>query len=185
MTGPATINDVEKLPKGWSRPLKALMYPSSFRWRGRSGGMAGRRRGASRRPFPWCGSPGHPPRQQLSRSLLCGQCPRPGQLTAALAITALVYGIIEAGVGSFTDATMMLALSTAVVSSVAFVVVERRSPSPMLDLTLFRSPSFTATALIALIPFLGLIGSFFALSRPRTSQPRPAHRWPADGTGRR
>jgi MFS family permease len=64
----------------------------------------------------------------------------PGQLTAAPAITALVYGIIEAGVGSFTDAKVMLALSTAVVASVAFVVVERRSPSPMLDLTLFPQP---------------------------------------------
>jgi predicted MFS family arabinose efflux permease len=58
----------------------------------------------------------------------------------------------------------MLALSTAVVASVAFVLVERRSSSPMLDLTLFRSPSFTATALIAMISFLGLIGFFFALS---------------------
>ncbi|MFE2219826.1 MFS transporter [Streptomyces canus] len=88
----------------------------------------------------------------------------PGQLTSALAITALVYGIIEGGANSFTDVKVMLALSTAVVASVAFILVERRSSSPMLDLTLFRSPSFTATALIAMISFLGLIGFFFALS---------------------
>lgn len=88
----------------------------------------------------------------------------PGQLTSALAITALVYGIIEGGADSFTDTKVMLALFTAVVASVAFVLVERHSSSPMLDLTLFRSPSFTATALIAMISFLGLIGFFFALS---------------------
>ncbi|WP_371583864.1 MFS transporter [Streptomyces sp. NBC_01314] len=88
----------------------------------------------------------------------------PGQFTAALAITALVYGVIEGGADSFTDTKVMLALSIAVVASVAFVLVERRISSPMLDLTLFRSPSFTATALIAMISFLGLIGFFFALS---------------------
>jgi len=76
----------------------------------------------------------------------------------------LVYGIIKAGADSFTDTKVMLALFTGVVASVAFVLVERSSSSPMLDLTLFRSPSFTATALIAMISFLGLIGFFFALS---------------------
>ncbi|NNN31707.1 MFS transporter [Streptomyces sp. S3(2020)] len=89
---------------------------------------------------------------------------RPGQFTAALAITALVYGIIEGGATSFTDPAVMVALSTAVVGAVAFVLVERASSSPMLDLTLFRSPAFTATTLIAMISFLGLIGFFFALS---------------------
>ncbi|MEU1511773.1 MFS transporter [Streptomyces sp. NPDC005811] len=88
----------------------------------------------------------------------------PGQLTAALTITALVYGIIEGGAGSFSDVTVMVALSTAAVSAVAFVLVERAAESPMLDLTLFRSPAFTATTLIAMISFLGLIGFFFALS---------------------
>ncbi|WP_244202295.1 MFS transporter [Streptomyces diastatochromogenes] len=87
-----------------------------------------------------------------------------GQFTAALAITALVYGIIEGGAGSFTDAKVLVALCVAAVSAIAFVLVERRSSSPMLDLTLFRSPAFTATTLIAMITFLGLIGFFFALS---------------------
>ncbi|MDQ0808714.1 EmrB/QacA subfamily drug resistance transporter [Streptomyces sp. B3I7] len=88
----------------------------------------------------------------------------PGQLTAALAITTLVYGIIEGGAGSFSDVKVMAALCTAVVAAAAFVLVERRSVDPMLDLALFRSPAFTATALIAMIGFLGLIGFFFALS---------------------
>ncbi|MET9384293.1 MFS transporter [Streptomyces sp. NPDC002928] len=88
----------------------------------------------------------------------------PGQITAALAITALVYGIIEGGATSFTDAKVVVALSIAAVSAVAFVLVERSSADPMLDLTLFRSPAFTATTLIAMISFLGLIGFFFVLS---------------------
>ncbi|MGC5565416.1 DHA2 family efflux MFS transporter permease subunit [Streptomyces sp. FR-108] len=88
----------------------------------------------------------------------------PGQLTAALAITALVYGVIEGGAESFTDAKVLVALFTAAAAGVAFVLAERRSDSPMLDLKLFRSAAFTATTLVAMISFLGLIGFFFALS---------------------
>ncbi|MEU9206112.1 MFS transporter [Streptomyces sp. NPDC048332] len=88
----------------------------------------------------------------------------PGQITAAVAITALVYGVIEGGAGSFTDATVLVALFIAVAGVVLFVMAERRSESPMLDLALFRSPAFTATTLVAMITFLGLIGFFFLLS---------------------
>lgn len=88
----------------------------------------------------------------------------PGQITAALAIVALVYGVIEGGATSFGDARVIVALTVAVCSGAAFVVLERRSPSPMLDLTLFRSAAFTGSALVVMISFLGLIGFFFVLS---------------------
>ncbi|MFZ3565408.1 DHA2 family efflux MFS transporter permease subunit [Streptomyces sp. BH097] len=88
----------------------------------------------------------------------------PGQITATVAITALVYGVIEGGAGSFTDTRVLVALGLAVVGLVAFVVFERRSASPMLDLKLFRSAGFSATSLIAMITFMGLIGFFFVLS---------------------
>ncbi|MFE2068438.1 MFS transporter [Streptomyces sp. NPDC059467] len=88
----------------------------------------------------------------------------PGQLTATLAITALVYGVIEGGADSFTDVKVLVALFTAVAAGVAFVLAERRSDSPMLDLSLFRSPAFTATTLVAMISFLAMIGFFFVLS---------------------
>ncbi|MFJ7241765.1 MFS transporter [Streptomyces olivaceus] len=88
----------------------------------------------------------------------------PGQITAALAIVALVYGVIESGTGSFSDPQVVAALAIAVASGVAFVLVERRSDSPMLDLSLFRSASFTGAALVVMISFLALIGFFFVLS---------------------
>jgi len=87
-----------------------------------------------------------------------------GQATAATAITAAVYGVIEGGASSFADAKVLVALGAAAAGGAAFVLVERRSTSPMLDLTLFRSPAFTATTLVAMISFLGLIGFFFVLS---------------------
>jgi EmrB/QacA subfamily drug resistance transporter len=88
----------------------------------------------------------------------------PGQVAATCAITAAVYGVIEGGAGSFGDARVIAALVLAGAALVAFVVIERGSDSPMLDLTLFRSPAFTGTALVAGISFLALIGFFFLLS---------------------
>lgn len=88
----------------------------------------------------------------------------PGQLTAALSISALVYGVIEGGASSFTDVKVLVALVTAVAAGAGFVLAELRSASPMLDLTLFRSSAFTATTLVAMVSFLALIGCFFVLS---------------------
>ncbi|MGW2640038.1 MFS transporter [Streptomyces sp. NPDC001348] len=88
----------------------------------------------------------------------------PGQITAAVGITALVYGVIEGGADSFTAPKVVAALALGVVALGTFALVERRSASPMLDLAVFRSAAFTATALVALITFLGLIGFFFVLS---------------------
>ncbi|CAL9376522.1 Multidrug resistance protein Stp [Streptomyces sp. enrichment culture] len=99
-----------------------------------------------------------------SRSHVARRLDWPGQITAAVAVVALVYGVIEGGATSFGDVRVVVALAVAVCSGAAFVVVERRSPSPMLDLTLFRSAAFTGSALVVMISFLGLIGFFFVLS---------------------
>ncbi|MFE0175987.1 MFS transporter [Streptomyces sp. NPDC059002] len=87
-----------------------------------------------------------------------------GQITAAVAVTSLVYAVIEGGAASFGETRVVVALVLSAVAFLAFVVTELRSGSPMLDLKLFRSPAFTATALVAMISFLGLIGFVFVLS---------------------
>ncbi|MEU5979815.1 MFS transporter [Streptomyces sp. NPDC047315] len=88
----------------------------------------------------------------------------PGQVAAAAAVTALVYGVIEGGASSFSQTRVVFALVLSAVSLFALVLIERRSASPMLAPELFRSAAFSATALIAMITFLGLIGFFFVLS---------------------
>ncbi|MFD7447458.1 MFS transporter [Kitasatospora sp. NPDC059827] len=88
----------------------------------------------------------------------------PGQVSAAVAVTAVVYGVIEGGANGFGEPATVAALVLGALAAVVFVAVERRSASPMIDPALFRSPAFTATSLVAMISFLGLIGFFFALS---------------------
>ncbi|SNT47755.1 MFS transporter [Rhodococcoides kyotonense] len=87
-----------------------------------------------------------------------------GQVSAALAISALVFAVIEGGANGFAEPMVLSALALAAFAIGAFMVLERRSSSPMLDLALFRSKAFTGTTLIAMITFLALIGFFFVLS---------------------
>ncbi|MFD5286335.1 hypothetical protein [Streptomyces rubrogriseus] len=56
---------------------------------------------------------------------------------------------------------MIVALAVAACSGAAFVVCERRSPSLMLDLTLFRSAALTSSALVVMISSLGPDRLFF------------------------
>lgn len=48
----------------------------------------------------------------------------------------------------------MMALVIAIVGGVLFIIVERRHPAPMLDLTLFHNPLFSAANYAALINYL-------------------------------
>ena len=65
---------------------------------------------------------------------------------------------------SFTDPVVLLAFAVAALSLAAFLVIERRSDSPMLSPALFASRGFNATAVIAAVSFMGVIGSVFVLS---------------------
>jgi EmrB/QacA subfamily drug resistance transporter len=67
-----------------------------------------------------------------------------GTVTFVVGLTGLTYGISRGGIVSWTDAKTVVALIVAVVLLPAFLLVERRAPSPMLDLTLFADRGFAA-----------------------------------------
>ncbi|MFN8036973.1 MAG: MFS transporter [Acidimicrobiia bacterium] len=80
-------------------------------------------------------------------------------------LTALLYGIIEAPsygwgdpviVGSFVMAALVLA---------AFVLWERHSTHPMLDISFFRNPRFTAASSAIMLVFFALFGSMFLITQ--------------------
>ncbi len=75
----------------------------------------------------------------------------PGAVTFTLAVAALVYGLIAGGDRGWGSGVTLAALALAVVALVAFVLVERRAVAPMLDLALFRRPSFVALMVAALL----------------------------------
>lgn len=94
--------------------------------------------------------------------------PRPaldvtGQLLVIVALTALSAGFIQAGARGWSDPATVAILVAAVLAGAGFVVVERRSASPMLPPELFRSLTFTAASAVGLLFNFCLYGTLFVL----------------------
>ena len=83
----------------------------------------------------------------------------PGFVLFTVALSSLVYGLIESNQRSFTNGLVLGCFAAAAVLLVAFVVVERRKAHPMFDLTLFRLPTFSGGSVAA----FGLSASIFAM----------------------
>ena len=89
----------------------------------------------------------------------------PGLVTGAGAITAVTFAVIdgEARGGRTNYGTWWVdgLFVLAAVLAVAFVVIERRSPDPVLKLELFRNPTFTAANVVAFATNLAVFSVFF------------------------
>ncbi len=83
----------------------------------------------------------------------------PGFVVFALALSSLVYGLIESNERSFSDARVIGCLVAAGVLLIVFIVLEARLPHPMFDLKLFRLPTFSGAAVAA----FGLSASIFSM----------------------
>ncbi|MGH7686033.1 MAG: DHA2 family efflux MFS transporter permease subunit [Candidatus Dormibacteria bacterium] len=85
---------------------------------------------------------------------------------AALGVLALVgvsYGLVEGPSLGFGAPVVLVALLGGVAAAVAFLVQERRSPNPMLPLSLFQSKQFSATNAVTLLIYAVLGGVLFLL----------------------
>jgi EmrB/QacA subfamily drug resistance transporter len=89
----------------------------------------------------------------------------PGLLTSSAAIGLLVYTIIEApDRGWGTTATIGSFIATAALVA-TFIAVERRQPNPMLDVSLFRTPAFSAASGAVTVAFFALFGFIFLITQ--------------------
>src|ERR1700744_3222728 len=68
----------------------------------------------------------------------------PGMITFTVAAAALTYALIR---GAWASGETIALFAVAVLAVAAFVVTERRSAAPMLDLSLLKNPVFTAMIL--------------------------------------
>ena len=76
-----------------------------------------------------------------------------------VALSSLVYGLIESNQRSFTNGLVLGCFAAAPLLLVAFVIVERSSAHPMFDLRLFRLPAFSGGSVAA----FGLSASLFSM----------------------
>src|SRR5256885_8551249 len=86
-----------------------------------------------------------------------------GALLATLGLGGVVYGLIEANNLGLGDPQVILALVVGVASLIAFLIVEARSPNPMVPLSLFRSRTFSDANLMKLMLYAAIGGALFFL----------------------
>jgi EmrB/QacA subfamily drug resistance transporter len=85
----------------------------------------------------------------------------PGLVTSAIGAFALTYGLIETNDHAWTSTRVLSLFAIAVVAFAAFVILELWQRIPMLDLSLFRNPTFVGANTTMLIVGLAMFGIFF------------------------
>lgn len=83
-----------------------------------------------------------------------------GALWAVVALTGLVYGVIEAPERGWTDLVTLSALGVGILALVGFVVHELRSRAPSLDVRLFRNRGLASGSLLVSLQFFASLGLF-------------------------
>ena len=89
----------------------------------------------------------------------------PGAALSIAAVTALVYGIIEAPSAGWTDVSTLAWFGAAIVGFALFAWREATAAQPMLDLSLLRRPRFTAGAGAIGLTFFAMFAMIFGLTQ--------------------
>jgi EmrB/QacA subfamily drug resistance transporter len=89
----------------------------------------------------------------------------PGFALSTAMVGLLVYTIIEAPNHGWGSARTLGSFALTAVLAAAFVARERRAEQPMLDVSLFRNPRFTAASASVAISFFALSGFIFLVTQ--------------------
>src|SRR5947209_2216283 len=89
----------------------------------------------------------------------------PGLLLAAAGGFGLTWGLIRANDVGWGSAEVIGAISAGIVLIAAFLAWERRTPTPMLPLRLFRERGFSSANGVSFFLYAGLFGAVFMMSQ--------------------
>ncbi len=85
----------------------------------------------------------------------------PGLVTGALAVLGVTFAIIEGESHGYSTAWVLALFVAAAVAAVMFVLVERRSADPMLDLAVVRRAEVAVPLIVGFVTSFGLFAVFF------------------------
>jgi EmrB/QacA subfamily drug resistance transporter len=88
----------------------------------------------------------------------------PGALLSIAGLVVLVWAIIE-GPGGWTDPEILGAFALSAVLLGTFILWERWTRFPMLDVSFFRNPRFSAASGAIMLTFFAMFGSLFLLTQ--------------------
>ena len=88
----------------------------------------------------------------------------PGLVLGTAGLFGLVYGLIEANQDGWSDPLIVGSLAAGAALIAALLAWERRAPNPMMPLSFFRLPAFSAGNTVAFSVSFGMFGTFFFMS---------------------
>ena len=88
-----------------------------------------------------------------------------GAALSIVGLVSLVFGLIEAPQEGWTDPKILAAFAIGALTLAAFAGWELRTDHPMLDVSFFKNPRFSAASTAITLVFLGMFGFSFLLTQ--------------------
>jgi MFS family permease len=88
----------------------------------------------------------------------------PGQITIALALLALLYAVIQAPTVGWGNPVILAGFVLGAVFLAAFIVIELRTPAPLLKLELFTHRPFAVAAVTTVLGMFAFLGTGYSSS---------------------
>ncbi|WP_167042718.1 MFS transporter [Salinibacterium sp. ZJ454] len=87
-----------------------------------------------------------------------------GQVTFAIGLILALFGAVQGPEDGWTSPHVLGSFLIGAAFLIAFVVIELRAPSPLLQLNLFRNRAFTVSSIVAVIGMFAFLGACFSFS---------------------
>ncbi|SDO94033.1 drug resistance transporter, EmrB/QacA subfamily [Arthrobacter sp. ok909] len=87
-----------------------------------------------------------------------------GQITFALGLILVLFGLVKGPEDGWGGSHVIFPFVAGIALMLAFVLIETRVESPLLDLRLFRNRGFTISSIVAVVGMFAFLGSLFSLS---------------------
>jgi EmrB/QacA subfamily drug resistance transporter len=94
-----------------------------------------------------------------------GQLDVPGVALAAAGVLGITWGLVRANAVGWGSVEVLASLIAGAALIGGFLAWERRAPSPILALALFRNPGFTGANIVSFLMYGSLIGALFLMTQ--------------------
>ncbi len=88
-----------------------------------------------------------------------------GTVLSIGALTGILFGIIEGPSQGWTATPVLIGFIGGTAMLVSFILWELHTPDPMLDVSFFKNPRFSAASIAVTLVFFAMFGSIFFLSQ--------------------
>ncbi|MET1042766.1 MAG: MFS transporter [Microbacteriaceae bacterium] len=87
-----------------------------------------------------------------------------GQVTFAIGLILVLFGLVQGPEDGWTSLLVLAAFIIGAAFLIAFVAIELRAPSPLLQLNLFKNRAFTVSSIVAVVGMFAFLGACFSFS---------------------